>query len=184
MIYFPFPDFVRTCAYFDLNDQKKQLKQVGQTLMDLQGIISFSRRIPKEPPKHVQAWRDYERALARYGEVLWASIEPRVKYRGEPRFYIEHIRKAADFFAVDEDRLPPWWGDPAIHDSHLQSILNKDKKCIRWPDLPAYPQVRNDDECEKAKAEILAVDASTLSRNELRALALKQNAVHRYIWRG
>ena len=183
MIYFPQPDFEQSAASFDLKGQKKQQQVVGEALMDLMGIISFKGRLPKEPPKHVQAWRGHERALARYGEILWRHIEPRVKFRGLPRFYIEKTRKAADMFAEYEDTLPSWWGNPIIHESHRRSLETQDKKCIVWPVLPAYPSITNVKDYEEQKAALSGVDPATLTPEGRREHRLRVNAVSRFQWR-
>jgi hypothetical protein len=182
MIYFPFPDFEKSCAHLDIKARKKQIVEVGRALRDLQGIFSLFRRTLKEPPKHVQAWRGYERALARYAEVLWDSMKDKVKFRGEVRAYLEDCRKASQFFESDEDRMPSWWGNPIVHESHQKALEANDKKLIVWPVLPDYPRIRNHDELVVAEEELKAVDPTTLSPADLRAYRLKQNAVTRYRW--
>jgi hypothetical protein len=183
MIYFPYADFEQTAAYFDLKGQKKQQQVVGEGLMELRGVISFKGRLPKEPPKHVQAWRGHERALARYGEILWRHIEPRVKYRGLPRFYIEQTRLTAEMFAEYEDTMPPWWGSPVIHESHLESLQTKDKTCIVWSSLPAFPVVNTQAEYDELKAKFGSVDPNMLTPEGRREWRLMQSAAMRFQWR-
>jgi hypothetical protein len=182
MIYFPFPNFDQTIASFDLKTKRSQIKHVSMTLDDLGGVIYIERRTPKLPPKHVQAWRGYEKALLRYGLALWTDMLPGAQRHSPTRFAPYALEEAKSRFADDEDVMPPWWGNHLIHESHQRALISKKKDDIYWPDLPSYPQVKSDDEYAKRKAEHSAIDPTGFREEQLRAYRLEENAIMRYIW--
>jgi hypothetical protein len=182
VIYFPFPDFDQTIASFDLKMKRSQIKQVSMTLDDLGGVIYVERRTPKLPPKHVQAWRGYEKALLRYGLALWTDMLPGAQRHSPTRFAHYALEEAKPRFADDEDVLPPWWGNHLIHESHQKALVSKKKDDIYWPDLPPYPQIKTDKEYAMRKAALAEMDPKSMNKAELREYRLHENALMRYIW--
>jgi len=182
VIYFPFPDFDQTIASFDLKMKRSQIRHVMATVDDLSSIIYITKRTPKYPPKHTQAWRGYEKALIRYGLALWNDMLPGAERHSPTRFAHDAIVEADKKFADDEDVMPPWWGNPIIHESHQKALAANDKKLIVWPLLPTYPQVKSDKDYEERKRVIGEIDPKTLDKANLRAYRLEENALMRYIW--
>lgn len=186
MIYFPYADFDQTIQSFDVPMRKKQLHAVRDVLTDLEGQFSFVKRPPRVPPPSVQAWRGYERALARYGVAICASLDGIVKWRGHFGFAHSDIHRTyEESFADEPDVMPPWWGREDIHTSHQVALATKDKKAIVWPELPVYPEVTNDEQYDRVKAEVKAANErlSELTPDEIRHYALLSNAVSRFVWR-
>jgi hypothetical protein len=182
MIYFPYPDFDQTIASFDLKTKRSQFKYVETTLDDLGGVIYISKRTRKYPPKHVQAWRGYEKALVRYGFALHASMMPGAERHSPTRFVYRGIVDMAERFKEDEDVMPPWWGNHLIHESHQKALVSKKKDDIYWPDLPPYPQIKTDKEYAMRKAALAEMDPKSMNKAELREYRLHENALMRYIW--
>jgi hypothetical protein len=123
----PYPDFRRSAACLDPKRLGKQRVEAYQILRTLRGISKGWRNHPA-----VKMWRGYEPALAAY---MNACIDEWVR-RG--------YRNAMLKERVSRYRLPPWFGDPAVHASHRANLLRKAPEFYGrygWTEDPAAPYV-------------------------------------------
>ena len=115
----PFTDTWHTARTLDRQRLGKQRIECQQILQTLAGE---SHGWAKHPA--VRMWRGHERYLATYTVVMireWLG-------RGYHDTRLPVIRELANHFPASAMDAPPWWGDLRIHDSHLASLLRKNRE--------------------------------------------------------
>jgi hypothetical protein len=139
--FLPFESFAETAAVLDQRRLGKQRVEVLQILRALARDDYGWRSHPA-----VLMWKGYEEALGAYGRAIidawnalgfgdttWDSITAELNELG-----ITAVRGQDELRALGA--LPPWLGDPALHDSHRAALLRKDPEHYR----PLFPQVPDD----------------------------------------
>jgi hypothetical protein len=109
----PFDDLGLTASILDYRRLGKQRVECKQILAALMGETTAYINHPA-----TQMWRGYSDGLVAYAAVMcneWAR-----------RGYDCTLR---DYFGerlVASYRMPPWWGDDDVHESHRSNLLRKD----------------------------------------------------------
>ncbi|AFM18630.1 hypothetical protein Mycch_3905 [Mycolicibacterium chubuense NBB4] len=140
--FLPCPGFADSAGVLDTKRLGKQRVETIQVLRALTVAGYGWRHHPA-----AAMWAGYEEALVRYGlEVcrLWCSqgradtcaatlVTDLTEGTG-----LTVIRTQDDLAAAGE--LPPWLGDPALHQSHQSALVRKDPGHYR----PLFPDVADD----------------------------------------
>lgn len=148
--FLPFESFAETAAVLD---QRRLGKQRVEVLQILRALTRDGYGWRSHPA--VLMWKGHEEALGAYGRAIvdawtalgfddttWDSISVELTELG-----ITAVRGQDELGAVG--KLPPWLGDPALHDSHRAALLRKDPDHYRslFPqtpdDLPYHWPVRS-----------------------------------------
>lgn len=115
----PFTDTELTARILDRQRLGKQRIESQQILQTLIGDNDGWARHPA-----VKMWRGHERYLAAYTMVIikeWMA-------RGYRDTRMAVITALAARFPATSATPPPWWGDNAVHDSHLAALLRKNRE--------------------------------------------------------
>ena len=127
--FLPYPDFQATAAVLD--DRRLGIQRV-------EGLqIVRAALVPGNPWRHhpaAQMWKGSEEALQSYlmaicdewerrgfDDTCRRSIRARLAEAGVP----EPVTQSD---LAEDDRLPSWLGDEAVHRSHRGSLLRKDRE--------------------------------------------------------
>jgi len=106
--FIPYPDFRRTAEVLDN-------KRLGnQAYNECRVLINGGW--PNHPASKM--WQGYDSALARYAIELLEELARRTA-----EWYGDHIAYYSVF--INDDRMPPWWGDDRVHASHRAALLHK-----------------------------------------------------------
>ncbi|GIE79971.1 hypothetical protein Aph02nite_59210 [Actinoplanes philippinensis] len=135
--FLPFPGFLDSARVLD---QKRLGKQRVETIQVLRGLIQPGYGWRHHPA--VKMWHGYAEGLVRYGldmcEVWVAAgnadtcAATLVADLGLPA-----VRDQAALAAAGD--LPPWLGDPALHESHQSALIRKDPAFYRPLFTPEVP---------------------------------------------
>jgi hypothetical protein len=126
--FLPFPSFRRCARILDDRRLGKQRVEVLQILDALSGRTKGWQNHPV-----VAMWRGYEDVLVLYGlQVTREWIR-----RGHTDSCHGKIAAHAPAGRARPLRLPPWFGDPALHRSHQSALVRKDSSHY----APLFPGV-------------------------------------------
>lgn len=129
--FLPFPNFGRCARALD---DRRLGKQRVEALQILNALAGRSRGWQAHPC--VAMWRGYEDVLVLYG----LQITREWIRRGHTDSCYAKIGAFASAERRRPARLPPWLGDPALHNSHQSALLRKDPAWYR----PRFPGVATD----------------------------------------
>lgn len=122
--FLPYPDFAKSARVLDYRRLGKQRVECLQLLNALSGKTKGWVNHPA-----AKMWRGYEMALAAYKNACileWIS-----------RGYKNTMELSV---IITPYTLPPWFGDPDLHESHQSNLLRKDPKFYG----PLFPGVPDD----------------------------------------
>jgi hypothetical protein len=144
----PYPDMRRSAEALDDRRLGKQRVEAMQILR----ALTYEKYGWKHHPA-VLMWKGYEEALGAYAAAVcseWskrgfadtcdATIRVDLASAGITRVRSEaQLRRAK--------KLPPWWGDDAVHASHRRALLRKDPEhyAAEFPDEAAATPPDDDD---------------------------------------
>lgn len=98
--------------------------QRGEGLMALRAIMDFRRnpelRAPWVHHPAARMWRGYERAFCEYGLVICREWRSRGYNDACLPLYLEAWSSLRG-----PTKLPPWWGQHSIHESHQRSLITR-----------------------------------------------------------
>ena len=125
--FLPYDSFSRSAGVLD---QARLGKQRVETLQVLRALVVPDYGWQSHPA--MRMWMGYVPALTAYGLAMtreWIS-------RGHADTVFEQILEFAPEAAHDDVALPPWFGDPAFHESHRSNLI------IKSPDIygPLFPE--------------------------------------------
>ena len=135
----PYPSFEQSARALDT---KRLGKQRVEALQIIRALTRETYGWKHHPA--VLMWKGYEEALAAYARAVieeWckrghadtcqATITTDLAEAG-----ITHVRSEAELKKAK--KMPPWWGDDAVHLSHRSALLRKDPEYYRaqFPDEP------------------------------------------------
>lgn len=126
--FLPFKSYTNSALVLDSKRLMKQLVEVSQILRALDSdVVPNNKTGRKGWVNHpaTKMWAGYERELASYGMDMSAEYMRRHPSRthksiGSILQYWTKLRDAAP------SARPPWMGNPFIHGSHRQALVNKD----------------------------------------------------------
>ncbi len=129
--FLPLPDFAATAEVLDDVRLGKQRVEAYQIVRTLDGVTQGWRHHPA-----VKMWRGYEGALVRYGLAVCIEWTRRGRLDTVHDKLLAHRRPRM--------KLPPWFGDEALHASHRSNLLRKDPVWygkFGWVEPPDLPYV-------------------------------------------
>jgi len=117
----PYTDHYLTAQVLDYQRLGKQRIETFQILKSLYlyNYLDKPRGWMRHPA--VLMWRGHERALVEYGVVMCEVW----KERGYKDTTMEKIKGMAKYFPESSARLPDWWGNARVHQSHRERLLDK-----------------------------------------------------------
>lgn len=126
--FLPYADFKASAEALDYKRLGKQRVEAWQILQALRGQTKGWTNHPA-----TNMWRGYEKALCNYGIAI---CDEWIK-----RGYKDTMRER--FIAVYSDLsdcdLPPWIGDPLVHESHQSKLNGKDPEYYDFPVMNEIP---------------------------------------------
>jgi len=128
----PYPDIRESAIVLD---RQRLGKQRVETFQLLRAISNESLGWRNHPA--AKMWRGHESGLVAYGLAVcteWIS-------RGYKDTCTEKILAYGE---PDENNMPAWWGDEAVHSSHRANLLRKLPDHYRqfgWTEDPSMPYV-------------------------------------------
>lgn len=106
--FLPYPDFVKSAKSLDY-------RRLGKQRLECEWILRGSRS--NHPA--AKMWLGHQYQLAEYGKIIcleWIN-------RGYKDTRLAIIRDLQNNFT--NTGLPPWFGDPAFHESHQSNLIRK-----------------------------------------------------------
>jgi hypothetical protein len=138
--FLPYPDFTDSARALDLKRLGKQRVETIQVLRALTVPGYGWRRHPA-----AAMWAGYEEALVRYGLDVCGVWTAQGRADTCATTLLTDLRTGTGTTVIrsrddlgDAGDLPPWLGDPAVHDSHRSALVRKDPGHYRplFPDVP------------------------------------------------
>ncbi len=125
----PYPDLA-ACA--DVLDSRRLGKQRVEVLQIVRALTWPNYAWKRHPA--VLMWKGYEEALGLYAAVICREWIGR-GFNDTCDLKIRNDLADAGFIAIpttqESARMPPWWGEEALHRSHRSSLLRKDPEYYR-----------------------------------------------------
>ena len=125
--FLPYDSFPRSARVLD---QARLGKQRVETLQVLRALVIPDYGWQSHPA--TKMWMGYVPALTAYGLAMtneWSA-------RGHADTVYEQLLEFAPEAAEDDVVLPPWFGDPAFHESHRSNLITKSPEVYG----PLFPQ--------------------------------------------
>lgn len=120
------PDCARSLDRSRLGKQRVEVKQILE-------VLCYDGLGWKNHPV-INMWRNHELALVHYGIEM--CLEWRT--RGYRDTLLDYFIRQVEVLNTRDvlQRMPPWWGDDAVHRSHRSNLVRKNPDHYRqlWPD--------------------------------------------------
>lgn len=134
--FLPYPDFRESAATLD---ERRLGKQRVETLQVMRALTLPGYGWQHHPV--VAMWRGYRPALMRYQDAVcaeWVARGHPDTCRDKTLLDLERVPDDAEAYERGSVALPPWLGDPALHESHRSRLIQKDPAFYRerFPDAP------------------------------------------------
>ena len=135
--FLPFPSFEESAHALDA---ARLGKQRVETLQILRALIVPTYGWQRHPA--VGMWRGHVPALTAYGLAMvdaWDGLGHADTVRDQLVEFAPQVAGVPQQALADEGLLPPWVGDPALHESHRSKLIAKDPERYR-PLFPGTPE--------------------------------------------
>lgn len=114
-------------------DVKRLGKQRVETLQIMRALAGLSHGWVNHPATRM--WRGHEGALMQYQVATcshWVGA-----YGYKDTCLSKTFSVFDEYFDPTDETLPPWWGDPRVHDSHKSALVYKNPEHYSeyWPDV-------------------------------------------------
>ncbi len=133
--YLPYANFKLSAQVLSDKHIKKQRSETKQILRTLLGE---SKAFAHHPA--VEMWRGHERTLATYGIYVCQEWNMRTQNDDMYHWFEAHRVKMAGRIPQWKRHmvLPPWFGQPLLHQSHRSNLMSLDRKHYEqfWKDEP------------------------------------------------
>lgn len=135
--FLPFPSFAESARVLD---PARLGKQRVETLQILRALIVPTYGWQRHPA--VGMWRGHVPALTAYGLAMvdaWDLLGHADTVRDQLAEFAPHVVGRPQEALAADGLLPPWLGDPALHESHRSKLIAKDPVRYR-PFFPGTPE--------------------------------------------
>lgn len=142
--FLPYPNAASTAEVLDRQRLGKQRVEVLQIANVLIGDLIGQPAKGWHNHPAVRMWRGYEVALLDYGIAMCDAWVGRGYNDTLKQRFLDMQESLILDRLAEEDVLPPWWGDAALHASHRSNLLRKMPEHyskFRWTEPDNLPYV-------------------------------------------